>query len=459
MLMKNLFSIYQSFIGQAGPDDCGTACLGMLLNFEGRYTDADKMIAARLLPSGGISLLDLRNLASNYNLSARCVKMEIDYLRTARMPCILHVVNERKEPHFVVCFGAEKRKNTYRFLIGDPATQVNFVCEAELTRSWPTGAALYFDSIRFRRPSLAQHPWLTLLKIKAFRNVLLFSIPFLSICSGILGVALSWMLQRGINDPFAAEKASLLIAIVSLLLLITLFKSFLNYIRQHLLISLNADIRNELTQYFINLTLTVNNHAGIGGTDVRKAFADIQKIQNAVSAVVSLLVSEGSIVMLIVTGLCCFEPVAGLINTTYLGMMLFLAVKLSHGFSYRQALLAEQSAADEKALCNSVTATAMFGAFDGSVHLANHQSYLKSAIKLAKDISRSVLWYEYLGTANVITVFSFCLFNVKRQAISYNTLMVEVLLTYLITALTPKICNAFPVISEGARLIRRYSQI
>jgi len=56
----------------------------------------------------------------------------------------------------------------------------------------------------------------------------------------------------------------------------------------------------------------------------------------------------------------------------------------------------------------------------------------------------------------VIIILVICLQQNRQSALSYGSLMAIVILSYFVTALMPRICNAWSVVSEGAALIRRY---
>ena len=88
--MKRLNHIRRHFVRQLTDNDCGIAALAMILNYTGSNA-ATALRANVTLPEGGFSLLGLRYLANSYGLSARCVQMEIDFLRKNHSPCILHM--------------------------------------------------------------------------------------------------------------------------------------------------------------------------------------------------------------------------------------------------------------------------------------------------------------------------------------------------------------------------------
>jgi ABC-type bacteriocin/lantibiotic exporter with double-glycine peptidase domain len=457
--MKNLFAVRKLFMRQSGPNDCGIACLGMILNYNGRNSEANALTYETPVPEGGLSLLDLHKLATARNLQSRSVKMDLGTLRENKTPCILHVLNDQQENHFVVCFSVKKRRGNYQYLIGDPAKHVSFITEQDLLVQWQSRAALYFDGLTRRSTAIREHPWISLLNIRSFRKTLLFSIPLLNICATFLGIALSWMLQRGINDSLSDKKTTLVTAVVALLFIITIFKSAIAYIRQSILIRLNSAVSEQFNIEYIKTIIHRKNAFGsINDKGIKIAITDIQKIQNALSAFVSILLSEGVIIAFIVAGLWYAEPLVGLVNSCYLAIICISAILNSPGLAYRTAHLNELSGIVENALIKEATRLQENISREDrfQIHLRNHQRFTAYAKAMAITISKTNFWHECLGTVNVIVVFVFSLVKMQDQAMSYTSLMIVVILSYFITALMPKICNVFVVITEGAQLIRRY---
>jgi ABC-type bacteriocin/lantibiotic exporter with double-glycine peptidase domain len=451
--MKNLLAVYNTFTGQLGPDDCGIACLSMLLKYSGRYEDSDKLSVSVKAPAGGLSLYDLRTLAADFKLDARCVRMDKKALRSA-VPCILHAVNSGGAYHFVVCFDAKHRRGGWRYLIGDPARGITWIGEYGLDAIWHDGAALFIENLRFRHLRMTDHVWSSLFRAVTFQKMLFISIPLLNLCAAALGVALSWLLQRGINDSLTGHKTSLLIAIITLLCIIMLAKSLGNYLKQRLLIRLNSDIRRKyLAAFFRQVSRCKADDAS-----VRKGFADVQKIQSAVTALFAVLFSEGTLVTLLLAGMWFFEPVAGLISTLYAGIMILTGIRHSAMVSWHQGGLTEAYTFNEKSLLEIVTS--------GSLHtnllddqLSAEHDHTARISSMASSISKYHLWYECMGTLAVILMLSFGLYNVRQGLMSYNVLMTEVIIGYFITILTPRICQVFPLITEGARLSRKFGQL
>jgi len=85
--MNKLIHIRTTFVRQQNQNDCGIACLSMILNYAGRKTDVPRARNNILIPdSNGLSLLELRDIARKLNLNSRCVEMEADFLRKFQHP-------------------------------------------------------------------------------------------------------------------------------------------------------------------------------------------------------------------------------------------------------------------------------------------------------------------------------------------------------------------------------------
>ncbi len=208
--MKNTHQCLKFFTAQSGPNDCGLACMAMILNYNGRRMEANRLMRETVAPEEGLSLLEIRQLAQSAGLNGRCVRMDLANLREVDTPCILHVGKPEGGDHFVVCFGSRIKKGTHQYLIADPAIGVQAMAENDLVNIWAGNAVLYFESLRVDLMGQYKPLWTYMFKLPGFRNVLLFTVPLLNICSTLMGIGLSWMLQRGSEHSFADQPLSLL---------------------------------------------------------------------------------------------------------------------------------------------------------------------------------------------------------------------------------------------------------
>ena len=461
--MNNLRRIRKTFVRQISENDCGLACLSMILNYTGKRNDIPQLQVNMIVAAEGLSLLDLRNLAAQFKLHARCVKMDTSFLRENRMPCILHMVNDQGQNHFQVCYGMRKKRNARQYLMADPARQVYYLDEELLLKQWQSRAALYFDELPVSSNSAAASGWKFLFSMKFFPAGLWVSVPFLSVCIAFFGVAISWVLQRGINDSIVGKRNSLIFAVLFLLLIVSLFKSLFSYVRQRILININNTVNEQLVLRFLkkmvkgsSVNSLVQNHKSI-----KISMAEILKIQNAVSACMATLLSDGSIILFVLSGLFYLMPMAGTVNSIYLFLICLLAARKLPGLSFSYAHLHELSGATENFMVKETqlaidTKNKLPEENRVALHQQNHGRYLAFARTIAVEISNMNLLHECLGTLNVIVVFVLGLTKLQQQSMSYGSFMVLVVLSYFITVLMPKICNALYVIADGAEASLQY---
>jgi ATP-binding cassette, subfamily C, bacteriocin exporter len=341
--MNKLHHIRKNFVRQISENDCGAACLSMVLNYIGKGPEIASL-RGQINVLNELSLLEIRKLAEQFDISCQCVEMQIEFLRNISTPCIIHTQNESGQGHYQVCYGAMKKYGKYKFLMADPAKQVYLLPENELRNIWVSKAAVYFNYLEEVFNTKSPNPWFSLLSINYFPKGLFISIPFINLCSVSLGIAISWVLQKGINDSLADKKNSLLIGIIFLLLIITISRSLFSFIKQRILIILNNSVNEQLVRRLI-LKLVGSNFIGknAGLIAIKHNLSEIQKIQNALSVFVATLLSDGSLILLLVSASCYTLALSGLINIIYLIVVSTLTIMSLPKFSFDYAHLNQLS--------------------------------------------------------------------------------------------------------------------
>jgi ATP-binding cassette, subfamily C, bacteriocin exporter len=453
--MNKLHHIRRCFVRQLTHNDCGLACISMILNYAGKKHDLSRYREKALTGADGSSLLELKNLLVEFGIPARCVEMDIEFLRNITAPVILHTMNENGQNHFQVCFRAIKKKKEYYFLVADPAKQIYYLSEKQLAGVWQSRAAIYFVELHESPGSEIKSPWIILLSLNLFPRGLLIAVPFLNLCSVGLGIAVSWVLQKGLNDSPVGKKSSLIIGTVILLLIVTLSRSLFSYTRQRILILLGNAVNEQLVISLIKKI--VHNHAGRalpGDKAIKNSMVEIQKIQNALSVFVATLLSDGSLILLILSATFYTLPVVGFINLGYLITATILTVKGLPVFLFDYAHLNELAGATENYMVRESRFADIYEPAQEEnrirFHQDNHKRYLDFAHLVAAHFSKMNLLLECLGTLSVMLALSLAFVKLQQQMIDYGSFMVLVILSYFITSLMQKIGNALVIIADGA---------
>jgi ATP-binding cassette subfamily B protein len=118
------FQLYKQLDGM----DCGPTCLRMVAKHYGRSFNLRSLSKLCGFNREGISLLGLSEAAEKIGFRSLGVKLTIEQLNEAELPCILHW----RQNHFVVLYKIKRNK----YYIADPASGLVTLEEADFKRSW-----------------------------------------------------------------------------------------------------------------------------------------------------------------------------------------------------------------------------------------------------------------------------------------------------------------------------------
>ncbi len=128
------------FVAQTSVNDCGAACLTMILKLNGLNVSLKEVKERLKMDEDGISAYEIIRLAKEYHLNGAGYK---GYeLSGASTPFIAHVINDDKRQHFVVVLKVSEKG----VLVADPASMVAYVSADEFKAKY-TGVAILFESV------------------------------------------------------------------------------------------------------------------------------------------------------------------------------------------------------------------------------------------------------------------------------------------------------------------------
>lgn len=457
--MNRLHRIKRNFVRQHTEDSCGTACLAMLLYQYGRNTEAEK-INREQVPRGGLSLLQLQKLAVSVGFNCRCVEMDLNHLKNLKGPVILHTLNDDGRYHFQICYGYYKKIRSAVFLVADPAFQVYYIDEAALDKQWQSRAALYFDNPDQFNQCNRDSALSKLLAHRSFPLGLLFALPVLSMVIATLGVTLTWLLQKGFTNV-ALFNSHIIYIVVAILFFISIARNLISYLRQYILIQINlytnSTLMNQLFQKIMSFGLTQD---GDLKTAISNSFLDVQKIQNAISAFVAIVVSDGCLLIFLIAGSIYLMWLPGLLNLIYLLLSTYLGIMILPFQLHGAQRLAALSRASETTLLNTIKEKGWNQAADKVTR--GFESFYNINLKYAKQLAISAsfkyMLLECLGTIELTIVIIIGIYRFRTQKIDYTSFMLLVIETYLITVMMQKIVASFQQIAEGADAAVAYSR-
>lgn len=121
------------FIKQPDAMDCGPACLCMVTKYYGKDYSLEYLRNKSFIGRDGVSLLGISKAAEMIGFHTVAGRITFDnFIRKSPFPCIVHWNQE----HFVVMYGAKKKKGKYIIQIADPGKSLLTFSKEEFCDHW-----------------------------------------------------------------------------------------------------------------------------------------------------------------------------------------------------------------------------------------------------------------------------------------------------------------------------------
>lgn len=305
---KEIKGLSKNFIQQLDQCDCGAVCLLSIIKFYGGNAKLETIRNLSGTTSRGTTLLGLFQAANHVGLVAEGFKTDIEYLKTIKEPCILHVVINGNCDHYIICYpkyskGGFGLQNTlYQYIIGDPAKGIFFIDEKELNDIWKDKALLSLKPAKhFIKSQTANY-----VKYRWFINILkddyiLLSISiFLGLFIAIMGLSIAIFSQKLIDNILPKSNIIKLNQGLILLFLLLIFKTILSYLRQHFLLIQSRNFNKRITGTFYECLLYLpksffdNRKTG----DMIARMNDTMRIQRSIAYITGSFFIDSLIVIL-----------------------------------------------------------------------------------------------------------------------------------------------------------------
>lgn len=287
-------------IKQQDAKDCGVCCLESIIKYYGGFIPLERLRQETKTDINGTTAYNLIKTAQKYGFNAKGQKnINIDDSNIV-LPAIAHIVTEKGMNHFVVIYHINKKYIT----IMDPAKGLIKVKREEFKKQW-TNIILIFKPFRkiplFELKYNLKNLFIDILmkeKELIIKTIIItFAITILSIITSYyLKIIMSSIEQNYLNTT---------LFIILIYAFIYIFKVYLEYIKNELLVYLNKNIDLLIIPNFINhiinlpLDIIVSHTSGELLTRVR----DLNNVKELISDVfitilLDLFLSIGSIYFL-----------------------------------------------------------------------------------------------------------------------------------------------------------------
>jgi len=268
---------------QDGNKDCGSAALLSIIRFYGGDIPISKLVEMNNTTKEGTNFLNLKYTASQIGLNSVGYKIEdFNLLYELKFPCIVQII-DNNYTHFVVIY---KIKNN-KLLIMDPAKGKIIMSKDDFINKW-TGYIMLFEPYK-KLPIYKESKFLNKLiyDILLKNKKLILNIFVLSIIFTIISCVSTYYFQIVIDNVIDTLYSNLVI-ITLIFIMITLYKTFINYFRNELLIYLNQKLDITLIVNTFNkiLLLPYNYYKNKTTGETISRINDIVHIRNTISKLI-----------------------------------------------------------------------------------------------------------------------------------------------------------------------------
>lgn len=304
MIDKLNFSLFKKIpiVLQTEAAECGLVCLAMVRGYYGGDANLFQLRGKYGISSKGATLKNLVDIATDLNLISRPVSLELEELKSLRLPCILHWDFN----HFVVLTKATERY----VVIHDPAFGKKKISLAECSKHF-TGVALeVWSEVKFEKEKNREDISLyeTVKNISGIKGALI-KIFSLSMLIELIALLMPIGTQLVIDHVLQAKDQSLLLIICFGLFLFTFFRSAISLSRAWISLKMSYLIDFQWTSSFfshlLKLPLDFFEKRQVG--DIQSRFNSLRTIQktltqNIVTTIIDLIMTVSVVIMMFLYG-------------------------------------------------------------------------------------------------------------------------------------------------------------
>ncbi len=333
---------------QAEANECGLACLAMVVGFFGGAADIRAIRDRSNLPAFGASLKHLTRAAAGAGLKARSLKLELDDIKRLRAPAILHWDLD----HFVVL----KKCGSRGVVIHDPAVGVRKYSFSELDGHF-TGIAVEFSP----RGAIDQTPARRL----RLRDLMRFSrgnakgmalILLLSLLVQACALLSPFYLQLVIDQGLARADMDLVLVVSLLFGLLMLARIALDHVRalvtMRFALRLGFDMVSGLFEHLLNLPLRFFERREMG--DLVSRFSSVEKISGLISQDMITALVDGLLSLLSLILLYIYSPLLATVSLAFIIVAMLLRLSSLPGEKLRRQESIVRAAKSESRLMENI---------------------------------------------------------------------------------------------------------
>jgi len=266
------------------------------------------------------------------------------------------------------------------------------------------------------------------------------------------------LIQKGLDGSFYYKNENVLLSTVFLLLVIGIFKGLLSYFRQYILIHINhAIVRKLMVVHFNNMPHAQNRTDQYLKPALKNDLSDISKIQDGLLALLASVLSDGVVLLGLLSLSFYFSSIAFLCNLFYMLLSAGVLVARQQQSAYNSAHVKSLAANTENLLLQFKEMTIADMRNPESVWSSTFKIQLERQMAFARNMTtgviKSALFADVCGGLCLAGVFANGSILLNNGKVSSTSFIIMLVSSYLITTLMPKILNAVPFLSDASEAL------
>lgn len=276
-----------NFTPQHDQMDCGPACLVMIAGHYGKKVNIQYIREQCFISREGVSLLGISMAADKIGLETKAVKIDVNHLEQALLPCILHW----NQNHFVVLYNISTSMLTkeIRYKIADPGYGLISLSAEKFKQAWlaegEKGIALFVHPTeRFQKQIVSKQERQTLAYVWRYLNpyrkqvLQLFTLLFLgTLTTLVFPILTQKLIDEGVNKSNLSVIAYVLMAQLAFFLGNIVFSVCRNWIMLVMGTQINIQIISDFLKKLLQLPLNFFDTKLMG--DFNQRIQDHERIE------------------------------------------------------------------------------------------------------------------------------------------------------------------------------------
>tara|TARA_B110000858_G_scaffold196515_1_gene255521 strand:+ start:26457 stop:28562 length:2106 start_codon:yes stop_codon:yes gene_type:complete len=315
--------------------ECGLACLAIIANYYGKFSDIRTLRESLCMPAGGASAKHLLQAGLRLDLQGRPLKLDLKDICLLTLPVILHWDTD----HFVVLKKVTKRT----LVIHDPAVGIRKYKLIELDSHF-TGIAIELSpTASFTQEKLSnKYSLKEFFKITPSFRGAIGQVFLLSLLLQVLSLVFPLYLQLVIDQGLSKGDMDIIFLVALLFSLVIFAKTSVSYFRGVVLLQFSSQLGFQMVSntfaHLLKLPLSYFERREMG--DIVSRFSSLDNIKQLVTQEMITVIVDGLFSILSFVLLFLYSPILAFVALFFvIALSLTRLLAIPRERAYRQEVL------------------------------------------------------------------------------------------------------------------------